>query len=157
MFENAGSPVVFACIQRAQEWLTLTSSGGRQSAGGASTKGVDEAAQVSPVCLQEEMQDDSGPGPVYENEGDDDEWTSGCIRRATEEAYAAAVRIKAITLGTGGGRRGGEEGSGETLPPSARGLWRYTVGLVGTVHWCHSCCTAIVYTCIINMFVMIGG
>ena len=102
MNENAGSPLGFICMQVLIDWLSRH----RQSSPSKEAEAI--SSEITTNTSTEDTDADS----------------SEMIQRATEEAYAVNSNLK----GSGGDAL---DAHSEPPPPSARGVWSYTVGLVG--------------------------
>lgn len=117
MVENAGAPQGFACIQAMTDWV----SNSNQISHNVLNVNVSAAVEGG-EAEEEESLIQSYETVVSE---DDDAQTSEWIRVATAESYAVAMSMRDAAL---------EDDYAqfhEPPPPSARGVWRYTVGLVG--------------------------
>lgn len=106
MHENAGAPLVFLCLQALLDWLEVKLA-----------KPIEEGEREEITINEESFKDHPEAEDTCEEDADES------IRMATEEAFVMAGRIRNEGLA--------EELPQVELPSSARGVWRYTVGLVG--------------------------
>jgi hypothetical protein len=133
-----GEACAMLCIQAAGEWF---STGRWRDASAASTATGSARGQDS--CVQVEEDGEEGEGDD-DTEGMDSAQEAEYIRLATQEACSTACRMRERfghaglerrvqdlegSAGANGRRR--DEAEAPLLPPSARGVWDYTVGLVG--------------------------
>jgi hypothetical protein len=141
----AGEACVMLCIQAATDWFstglwrspstatTTTAAASARKATAAHHRGEEDS------CSSDE--DEDGDGQELPAEVDalavEEAQEAEFIRLATAEACCTACKERQRTQAGGlaphkhGGRGAADEQGAALLPPSARGVWTYTVGLVG--------------------------